>query len=554
MKSLSLIRLSLVALLFFHASAVAQDKTPEAIDNLLRKAYPAEGPGAVVLIAKDGRIIAHKAYGKASLKTGEGLTTKHVFRIGSITKQFTSTAILKLVSDGKLTLDQPVAKFIPEYANGHNITIRHLLTHTSGIKNYTSLMDQQAPEIKSANKTIQQRFNVFKDLPLEFQPGEKHEYSNSNYFLLGMIIEKITGMSYGDYLGKTFFNPLKLTSSYYDGGDKGIPAKAVGHVSREQKFVEGDDVHHSMPYAAGALASTAEDLYKWTQAVSGFKVVPKTLMEEAWAPARLNDGTAINYGYGWSIGRLDDLMVIYHGGAIDGYVGYLVTIPSKKYFSVILTNKVDYGLIDQSEKIARIVLAKPVQNPPTFSVTADDLQEYTGIYKSADSQFRHILLMNEKLSSANAFGDTVELRPYKKDGFFMQDMAVSLEFERDSDSRISAVKVTASDWIPSREVKLDSAISARKSIKLDPSLYDQYVGIYEVAKGFTIKFWRNNDQYMATSSLHGDFEIKAESDGQFYIPGMPVSFEFIKANDSPSTYSVVVHANGEVNKGIKISQ
>ena len=522
-----------------------------AIDELLTPAYPENDPGAAVLVARDNKIIFQNAYGKASLKTSEMITPRYVFRIGSVTKQFTAVAILKLATQGKIKLDDPVIKFIPEFSNGRSITLRHLLTHTSGIPSYTGLAGQQGPEQEAAEQTIQERFNVFKDLPLEFAPGARYEYSNSGYFILGMIIEKVSGMSYGDYLKKEFFLPLGMTSTYYDGGSQTISPRSTGYVQREKKFIEAGFVHHSKPYAAGALASSTEDLLKWNNALFSFEVLPRNVIEEAWKPARLNDGREINYGFGWSLGRLDDLQLIYHGGAIKGYVCYVLFIPHEKLFVAILTNKDQYGVIDQSEKIARIVLNRPVTNPPQISVQDNILEEYTGMYKNSHNQYRAVTLENNKLFTNDVYGDIVEILPYRKDGFFMKDKAVRLDFERDG-NEVFALKITASDWIIDKEIKTDSLLApSRKSVRLPDVVFGQYIGMYEIANGFNIKIWRDNDRCMVTSSLHGDFEILAESETRFFIPGVGASLEFVK-DDGKGIPSLILTVNGDVKKGLRV--
>ena len=287
---------------------VAQTHTViKEIDELMKASYPTHLPGAVVLVALDDQIIFQSGYGNSSLETKEAITPRHVFRIGSITKQFTAVAILKLVSEKKIRLDDPVTRFFPDYVQGQKVSIRHLLTHTSGIPSYTGILELQTPENKSAEKSVKERFMAFKHLVLEFEPGDRFQYTNSGYFMLGMIIEKVTGVTYGDYLKKEFFLPLQMTSTYYDGGSTEILSKTTGYLTREQKFVAAGRGHHSMSYAAGALASTAEDLFKWSRYVFTFKLLHEDIIAQAREPARLSSSKEINYGFGWSLGRLDDL-------------------------------------------------------------------------------------------------------------------------------------------------------------------------------------------------------------------------------------------------------
>ena len=298
----------LLVVLQCNTLTIAQTHTvTKEIDELMKASYPTHLPGAVVLVALDDQIIFQSGYGNSSLETKEAITPRHVFRIGSITKQFTAVAILKLVSEKKIQLDDPVTRFFPDYVQGKKVTIRHLLTHTSGIPSYTGILELQTSENKSAEKSVDERFMAFNHLALEFEPGDRFQYTNSGYFMLGMIIEKVTGVTYGDYLKKEFFLPLQMTSTYYDGGSTEILSKTTGYLTREQKFVAAGRGHHSMSYAAGALASTAEDLFKWSRYVFTFKLLHEDIIAQAREPARLSSSKEINYGFGWSLGRLDDL-------------------------------------------------------------------------------------------------------------------------------------------------------------------------------------------------------------------------------------------------------
>jgi hypothetical protein len=328
--------------------------------------------------------------------------------------------------------------------------------------------------------------------------------------------------------------------------------KATGYVTREGKLVEAEKVHHSMPFSAGAMASTAKDLLKWNKAVFSYGLLPKELMDEAWEPARLNNGQEVNYGFGWSLGRLDDLKVIYHGGATGGFVSYVLNIPSEKLFIAILTNKDDFGLIDISERIARIVLNKPITNPEPIKIANPILEDYTGTYKSEQNYHRVIRRENNKLISTDSYGNIAELLCYEKDKFFINNLDIRLEFERNSNNVISGIKVLDSEWIPNREERVDSSVFTLKSpIALKRSVFEPYIGTYEISPDFKIKIWRDIDRYMVTSTLHGDFEMHAESETRFFIPGANVAIEFL-SDDDLSVSAINLTANGTTSKGKRV--
>ena len=221
-------------LLLLWSSAAAPAAPPAvaapiaAIDALLRGSFPAERPGAAVIVVKDGRTLFRKAYGMANLELGVPLQPDMVFRLGSITKQFTATAILMLAEEGKLSLQDPIEKHLPGYpTQGHVITIEHLLTHTSGIQSYTDLPGWMTSRIQGP-MTVTELIDGFKKEPMQFAPGEKWAYNNSGFILLGAIVEKASGKTYEAFVRERIFLPLGMTSSYYDRTETIIPKRAPG--------------------------------------------------------------------------------------------------------------------------------------------------------------------------------------------------------------------------------------------------------------------------------------------------------------------------------------
>jgi CubicO group peptidase (beta-lactamase class C family) len=198
------------------------------IDSLLGAKYPDNAPGATFLISRNGNIIYKKAFGLANLELNVPMQTGNVFEIGSMTKQFTAISILMLMEQGKLNLDDEITKFIPDYpTNGHKITIHHLLTHTSGIKRYTSMKKLNA--ISKQDLTPLELINFFKNEPIDFIPGEKFKYNNSGYVILGYIIEKVTGQPYANFVEEQIFKKLNMTASQYASNSKVIQNRASGY-------------------------------------------------------------------------------------------------------------------------------------------------------------------------------------------------------------------------------------------------------------------------------------------------------------------------------------
>lgn len=236
------------------------------IDNLIKKQFKSNETGVSALVAKNGKVIYRKAFGKANLELDVDMTSDNVFQVGSITKQFTSVSILMLLEEGKLNLEDEITKFIPDYpTKGQKITVHHLLTHTSGIKSYTAM--QSFGEIFTIDQSPLKFIEFFKNEPMDFNPGEKYMYNNSGYFLLGYIIEKVSGMSYSKFIQERIFDKIDMKNSYYGSQTKLIKNRASGYQKREV-FSNAQYISLTLPYAAGSIMSTVDDMFKWQTAIT----------------------------------------------------------------------------------------------------------------------------------------------------------------------------------------------------------------------------------------------------------------------------------------------
>ncbi|HEY7543856.1 MAG TPA: serine hydrolase domain-containing protein, partial [Blastocatellia bacterium] len=239
--------LALIPVLFADSSFPARAQSSmahgnglaSAIDEVCAKTFKPNEPGAAVIVVKDGKVIFRKGYGMANMELGVKIEPDMIFRIGSVTKQFTAVAILMLMEQGKLTLQDEITKFLPDYpTQGQRITIEHLLTHTSGIKSYTGLPEWRPQWRKDVS--LKELIDLFKDKPMEFAPGEKWNYNNSAYVLLGAIIEKISGQSYAEFLEKNIFTPLGMKNTSYDNTSRVIARRAAGYSKGKEGYVNCD--------------------------------------------------------------------------------------------------------------------------------------------------------------------------------------------------------------------------------------------------------------------------------------------------------------------------
>jgi CubicO group peptidase (beta-lactamase class C family) len=325
-------------------------------DTYLSKLTKARLFSGSVLIARNGKVLVRKGYGEADLKKHLVNTAQTKFRLGSLTKQFTAMAILILQAQGKLNVRDRICTYLGDCpTTWQKITLHHLLTHTSGIPDFAGFPDYQTTQGSPSSPT--QTIARFKDKPLDFQPGEKFSYSNSGYVVLGAIIEQASGKRYEAFLQENIFVPLQMVDSGYDHNNGDL---AVGY--RNQTNL-ADFIDMSIPYAAGGLYSTVEDLYRWDQALYTDKLIPKNLRDKMFTPFVPLGG--FGYGYGWGIGKEGDgsarrrhRPVVSHIGGIQGFSSSITRYPNNKVVIIVLGNREDVNSGDIGVQLAKIVFGE----------------------------------------------------------------------------------------------------------------------------------------------------------------------------------------------------
>lgn len=307
------------------------------IDKIIQAEFKDEnGPGAVFMVAKNGKPIYQKAFGKANIELDVNLSTDFVFQIGSMTKQFTAIAILMLEEQGKLNTSDSVTKYIPDYPNGNKITIHHLLTHTSGIKDFTKMKSLQ--DIAQKEMAPKMMVDFFKNEVVDFAPGEKFEYNNSGYVLLGYILELVSGETYQDFIEKNIFQKLQMNQSRYASDRQIINKRAYGYQKKESGYVNKTVINFSLPFSSGSLMSTLNDMLKWQEALKNNLLLHTENSQKAFKKYKLNSGVDFNYGYGWHIREINGVTSREHGGSIFGFKSMGVYIPSEDIYVVGFSN------------------------------------------------------------------------------------------------------------------------------------------------------------------------------------------------------------------------
>lgn len=353
------------------------------IDKLISDNYKNYSPGCAILMAKNNEVLLEKGYGIANLELDVPMKPQMIFRIGSITKQFTAMAILQLVEKGQIELTDSIQKFIEEFHfKGKKITIENLLTHTSGIKGYEQI-DAKIPNAMRIDFSPKAVIDSLDKLALEFDPDTKFAYSNSNYFLLGCIIENVTGKSYQQYVREHVIEPAGLSSTFYESQTALITNRANGYSFSNGKYWNSDFISMALVYSAGALRSNVTDLYKWHKALYQGKVVKKETLLKAVQPYRLSDGSQIDYGYGFFNKTENGINLIGHGGAIDGFRAIEMYYPEKDVYITLLCNSETDNFERFFQSISNVVLGIDVTNEQNeIKLSGEILDSYVGTYKS----------------------------------------------------------------------------------------------------------------------------------------------------------------------------
>jgi CubicO group peptidase (beta-lactamase class C family) len=311
----------------------------------------------VILVAKDGKPVFRKAFGLANREWGIPNTPEGKFRLGSITKQFTATAILQLQEAGKLSVDDPIAKYYPDApAAWKAVTLRHLLTHTSGIPSYTALPGFFIGEAR-LDRTPQQIIELTRDKPLEFEPGTRFSYDNTGYIILGYVIEKVSGERYADYVAKHIFQPLGMASSGYDVSETIVPQRVAGYVRGSAGFTNAPYLSMTEPYAAGSLYSTADDMLIWDHALYAARPL------SAASLAAMFTDYGHGYGFGWEIGKLQGHRRVGHSGGVNGFVTHFDRYPDDRLTVIVLSNASDSPVERIAANLGAIYLGLPSRAP-----------------------------------------------------------------------------------------------------------------------------------------------------------------------------------------------
>ena len=396
------------------------------IDSLISANITDNGPGIAVVVTKKGEKLYHKAFGKADIELDVDMKPDHVFQIGSITKQFTACAILKLIEEGKLSLSDDIRDFLPNYpTQGQKITIEHLLNHTSGIKDFTELPEWNE-ELRRKDFQPLELINTFKRHRLNFMPGERFEYNNTGYIILGFIIEQLTDTTYAAHIEETIFKPLGMSDSYVGSMEKIIPGRASGYSKDGDVMSNAAFISITQPYSAGSILSTVGDLATWYRAVFSNKVISENSLGKALSTNRTAGGFS-NYGYGWLISSKFFRPTVEHGGSFHGFQAKDLYFPEDELFVAVFSNCDCFSPDELTENIAALALGI-FDDFREIKLSNSELKKYVGTYKISTGLTVDVSLERRQLWMKASGRGKIPIYPQPNNRFFLKVADVQLEF------------------------------------------------------------------------------------------------------------------------------
>ena len=422
-------RIIFLLLLFPFLECDAQKNYPQLLEKYMQAQEKIKDFSGSVLVMKHDKILLKKAYGLADMEWNIANSVQTKFRIGSITKQFTAACILQLFEQGKINLDDKLSKFIPGFPKGDSVSIHMLLNHTSGIASYTDQPDFIKLAVQSFTKDS--IISYFKNKPYTFSPGTKFQYNNSGYFLLGYILEKVSGQSYSNYLRQHIFDKLNMNNTGVDKLDSVLPLRARGYSRMGKRTVNADFITMDWPFSAGVLYSTIDDLYKWDRALYGTSILSEASKQKMFTPGKSN------YGYGIFIDSFENHYRTWHNGGIPGFTSNISRFTNDDVCIILLSNNgsnVDFISI----ALGDIVFDVPVESPYEHKEVRIDpslLDRYVGKYSAFLTL--EVIKKDGKLYRHRQGTPDIELKPESETKFFYADDSDrQLEFEVDKSGKV----------------------------------------------------------------------------------------------------------------------
>lgn len=508
---------SLLATVAAPALALPADFKANA-DKIIAKAVAEGGAGVSVVVTENGKTAYRAERGYANVERKIAISPATSFRFASITKQFTAAAIMKLVDEGKVSLDDPLTKYLSDYPGpGGKATVRQLLNHTSGIMPYTQIPEWAEKANTGASTTTQGLIDVFKAKPLQFQPGEKYEYNNSGYVLLGAILEKVTGKSWDEAVINLVTGPAGLKSIMSGVHEAQVKAMAVGYTDEDGKTVPAIKIHMSQPHAAGALIGTADDLARWGNALHSGKIVSPASYAAMTTAGALSNGEAIQYGFGLKPGDVRGRKTIGHDGNIFGFGSSSIYVDEPKIFIAVLTNsdaKVEADVL--ATRLAAAALDDPFPDYKAQPVDMKTAAPLLGSYALPVGE-RLFFERGGKLYTRRSGGGQLEVFPVGEDRFFYGPESLTWFAIRTGADGKKVMEVHHNGASEPELATWAGPVPAEKPAVLVPAdVLDTYVGSYSSPIG-TFQISRSGDTIAVKLGGQPALVVKATSATDFDV-------------------------------------
>ena len=569
--------LSIVALIILLTPISNSQTKTEKIDNLINRYLEYRLFNGSALVAENGEVIFKKGYGLANMEWDIPNSYDTKFRLGSITKQFTSMLIMQLVEKNKIKLKDKITDYLPYYRKdiGDKVTIEMLLTHTSGIPSYTGNPDF----FEKTSKQYYAPDDFIKEYcsgDLEFEPGTKFNYNNSGYFILGAIIEHITGKSYEENIVENICKPLGLNNTGYDNFEKIMSKRAAGYEKTGSGYRIAPYLDMALPYAAGSLYSTVEDLYKWDMALRGEKILSKKYMDDIFK-GRV-DARNSQYGYGWFIDTIsidEQKLVVYnHGGGINGFNTINYIVPQKSQVVILFSNAGGAPLNDMTDAIINILNGKDYKLPAKPLVDLLDqtikkegiteaINQFNELKSDKDlysynerelNQLGYDLLRGDKVEEAIAIFE-LNVKEYPKSWNVYDSYAEALMIKGEKDGAIKnykkSIELNPNNTGGVEQLKKLGVDYKVAEVVVENSTLVKYAGQYQLFPEFIITIRVDGNRIFARATGQSELELFPLTATRFYDKVVNAQMEFF-ANEKDEISKMVLYQNGREMPGEKI--
>lgn len=534
----------LIASIFSISAQQISKADEQLVDSIMKANYNEHEPGAVILIAKNGQPLYRKAYGLSNLELNIANKPDNVFQIASISKQFTAVCALQLAQQGKLNLTADIRKYIPDYnSHGRSITLEHLLYQTSGIPSFTEL--KQYEPNRTIHQSKKELLNSFMNDSLLFEPGTDWSYSNSNYALIALIIENVSGLPLGEYYKQHIFGPLQMLHTCLENNDTIIPGKVSGYTNANYEGYKPAAFEDcSWNIGSSGICTNVDDLLKWDNALYTEKILKQWWLSIAWKAFILVDGRTTNYGFGWGVSSYKGMQILEHGGAAFGFLSTALRIPSKQLYIVILSNNEASNPYTIGENLAIHFSGQVVETPTIFHPDKERLNAYVGVYAihrigarvatnfTNEKLFRTITLKNDTLYSQTKGAPKQALICIGEDLFMFEGRGERLLFDRNEKGDIKFLETyfePIAHGPTELEIKTTLPLPKEKiAVPIKAGILELYKGKYDIGQGYYMRIKADGNKIYIVGTGNDNEELFAENETTFFLKSRDAEITFTK--------------------------